>query len=448
MPHSFVSPASFLSSRCNYAMEKFNSLILRYNSIFDEIPDDPGWKVSKSQIGGKGILATRNFNPGDIIFKDHPLIVGPRSIPDQKPICVGCYKNENLKLCSKGCRLNVCNQCANNDVHFFECDYLKKLRYKDENESEKKIIRVLTPLRCLTFDDVKKEIVNHLHKLNGPQQGLEVELLKRLTISKIPTRDERFMRLCCSVLDANAYEIQLAGKHENIRGLYPMASVMNHSCAPNTRHDFTDDHEMIIKATKVIPAGTEITTTYAPLLLGTPARRHFLNKSKHFECRCSRCKDFTENGTFLSAFKCRTPSCDSILLPKEPLNLFTTWRCQTCDLILTADKVAILQNVIANEISKLDVAFPAQIVQFVNTNRIVATSHHAIVQFKYILLNVIGYSDGYKWSELPHDLLQLKRTICLEILEIVDRLSLGQCQIKEVCSFELQETDKELQRRM
>lgn len=157
-------------------MEKFNSVIINFNSRFNKIQPDQGWKVSKSEIAGKGILATRNFNPGDIIFVDHPLIVGPRSVPDQQPICVGCYTRENLKLCSKGCFLYVCNQCVNNDVHAFECEYLKNLRYRDENESEKKIIRVLTPLRCLTFDNAKKEIVNHLHKINGPHQGLEVSI--------------------------------------------------------------------------------------------------------------------------------------------------------------------------------------------------------------------------------------------------------------------------------
>lgn len=159
-------------------MEKLNSLILRFNRQFNEFhADEIGWKISKSRIAGRGIIATRNFNPGDIVFIDHPMIIGPRSVPDQEPICVGCYESKNLNLCSKGCFLNVCSvQCENSQIHSFECDYLRKLVIKNENNNSSEIARVLTPLRCLTFDNVKKEIVNHLHKIHGAHQGREVSL--------------------------------------------------------------------------------------------------------------------------------------------------------------------------------------------------------------------------------------------------------------------------------
>lgn len=155
-------------------MEKFNSLVLQYNRQLGEFHDNT-WKITKSQIAGKGIIATKHLNAGDVIFIDHPLVIGPRSVTDQQPICVGCYKSENLKPCSKGCFLSICSTpCENSDFHSFECDYLRGLRIKSENGSRSKILRVLTPLRCLTFDNVKKEIINHLHKINGPHQGLEV----------------------------------------------------------------------------------------------------------------------------------------------------------------------------------------------------------------------------------------------------------------------------------
>lgn len=117
--------------------------------------------------------------------------------------------------------------------------------------------------------------------------------MKQISTHELPPQDERLMQTCCCALDANAYEIQLPNKTGSIRGLYPMASLMNHSCTPNTHHDFSKDYRMLIKAAKVIPVGTEITSTYAPLLMGTPARRHFLAQSKHFECKCNRCKDPT-----------------------------------------------------------------------------------------------------------------------------------------------------------
>jgi hypothetical protein len=102
------------------------------------------------------------------------------------------------------------------------------------------------------------------------------------------------MYTCCRVLDANAFEIPLMNDAGvSFRGLFPMASIMNHSCSPNTAHNFGNSHQMTITASNTILVGEEITTTYVTLLLGTPARRNFLAKSKHFHCRCPRCKDPT-----------------------------------------------------------------------------------------------------------------------------------------------------------
>lgn len=128
-----------------------------------------------------------------------------------------------------------------------------------------------------------------------------------MSTNQIPSSDERFMRTCCRVLNGNAYEIQTSRPDTaNIRGLYPMASILNHSCCPNTTHSFTDKYKMVIRAATRIDPGTEITSPYCPLLLGTIARRHFLQKSKDFGCQCCRCADKTVNSpssNFLSLEK-------------------------------------------------------------------------------------------------------------------------------------------------
>lgn len=115
----------------------------------------------------------------------------------------------------------------------------------------------------------------------------------------LPVDEESFMQLCCRALDANAYEIPLSktanATSNSLRGLFSMASTMNHSCCPNTSLVFDDDFRMIVKASNEISPGQEITSTYSPLLLGSPARRAFLAQSKHFYCRCFRCKDPTVN---------------------------------------------------------------------------------------------------------------------------------------------------------
>lgn len=113
----------------------------------------------------------------------------------------------------------------------------------------------------------------------------------------LSNEDEMFMQLCCRILDANAHEIPLSKCNDingiSLRGLFPVASTMNHACCPNTTRIFDEDYRMIVKASNEILPGQEITSSYSPLLLGTPARRVFLAQSKNFKCCCSRCKDPT-----------------------------------------------------------------------------------------------------------------------------------------------------------
>jgi hypothetical protein len=119
------------------------------------------------------------------------------------------------------------------------------------------------------------------------------------------------MRLACCVMDANAFETAQIPKEmvnnkstvsaeqdrplnsltPSLRGLYPLASMMNHACTPNTRHGYNEHQRMAVRAASHIPAGTEITNSYTSLLWGTTARRHHLALTKHFLCACSRCSD-------------------------------------------------------------------------------------------------------------------------------------------------------------
>lgn len=55
-------------------------------------------------------------------------------------------------------------------------------------------------------------------------------------------------------------------------------------------------------------------------------RREHLLENKFFECRCSRCSDPTELGTYTSALLC--PKCKSgLVLSTQPLNAEAHWSC-------------------------------------------------------------------------------------------------------------------------
>lgn len=122
---------------------------------------------------------------------------------------------------------------------------------------------------------------------------IKVEELKKSISMKLNEDDEQTMITACKIMDANCFEIitYRQDKLINLRGLYPIASFMNHSCVPNTMHNFKENFLMIVKASLPIYKGQEITTTYTNLIWPTSLRQNHLLVSKQFNCICIRCRD-------------------------------------------------------------------------------------------------------------------------------------------------------------
>lgn len=87
---------------------------------------------------------------------------------------------------------------------------------------------------------------NRTHVYRLPQ----VDLLKIFMKDKLNKDDENWMRLCCLAMDTNAYEFLRVlddGTILSLRGLYPLASIINHDCSPNTSHHY--DRNGVMKVT-------------------------------------------------------------------------------------------------------------------------------------------------------------------------------------------------------
>jgi len=76
-------------------------------------------------------------------------------------------------------------------------------------------------------------------------------------------------------------------------GLFPLTSMMNHSCSPNCSHYFEirqcQPPRLIMVALQDIMAGEELTYSYVPLYQSTAKRREQLQKAYGFVCQCERC---------------------------------------------------------------------------------------------------------------------------------------------------------------
>lgn len=123
--------------------------------------------------------------------------------------------------------------------------------------------------------------------------------------SILPICDRETLHKIVGVIETNAIMVPLP-KNQEVSALYPTFSLMKHSCVANCSITFkmSDNFKIVVKSATEIKKGQPLTTSYMSTLLGTLNRRDTLMKIKFFGCKCERCSDRTELGTYFSALRC------------------------------------------------------------------------------------------------------------------------------------------------
>lgn len=123
---------------------------------------DPGWTIATTAVvAGRGVVATKDYCPGDVIFVDAPLIVSPRVVVGGSPVvvCPVCYAAAAAAAtgCPAGCGWPVCGKlCASRPEHSAECRYVRLLRpgTADDKSWSVGVYNAVAPVRgLLTFRD-------------------------------------------------------------------------------------------------------------------------------------------------------------------------------------------------------------------------------------------------------------------------------------------------------
>lgn len=123
------------------------------------------------------------------------------------------------------------------------------------------------------------------------------------------------------------------------------ASRLTHSCIPNTKSTGKMVEKQGIRqqipvkyASVDIKAGEMLTEIYGSektFFEGIVERRKSLFEQYHFWCKCERCRDPTELGTYTSAIKCKKylnqVPCTGYYLPVDSLNVESPWRCDSTE---------------------------------------------------------------------------------------------------------------------
>lgn len=231
------------------------------------------WEIKKSSIGGRGLFATKSIQQGTLIFINRPLAMAPRADCAEDIFCSYCYKLGDCYPC-KQCSLLVCSEECLTKEHNRECNFISNnWKLKPNYSMDSSILRqILIHLRILMLNEEQLKIISILQYDIKPPVFEELHNL--CSRYEIPIAQIEFMKTMNTVLNINAFRISNDSQRKvSLRGLYPLSSLMNHCCVPNTRNVFNKDYSMAVYASKNIEIGEEIFTCYTGQLWCTAVRR-------------------------------------------------------------------------------------------------------------------------------------------------------------------------------
>ena len=261
----------------------------------------------------------------------------------------------------------------------------------------------------------QKRIVNFLRNYFFLQEFSEEEI----------DCSERTIHTVTGITDVNALEIRMS--ETDILGLYPTFAMLEHSCTPNTRHSFTSERRVVLRAAMDILRGEHLSTMYTHILWGTAARRDHLKHSKYFMCTCCRCADPTELGTNFSALRCRNCS-NGFLLSAAPLDELADWICASCNATLSSQEVTAANLRLGEEVEAALINPEwTRLEELVNhhAKTSVHPNHFHLFAARHTLLQMYGRDSSAAGSE--H--MRKKERLCQDFLKVCTALDPGMARL-------------------
>ncbi|KAG6556974.1 hypothetical protein Mapa_001390 [Marchantia paleacea] len=330
---------------------------------------DHGLKISVVNTKGRCLVANRDFRPGEIVLDQDPYssVLDAESKSYRCDACFIC--SENLQRCSACKSVSYCcTSCQRKEwkLHKSECQMMVKLsqgKQKLPPPSLRLIVRLLIkrslqasnvfPRTTVDNFEIVEALPTHLSQTGEERLVLYAQmsnLVKAIvTPLEVDLKEtcEFFCRIACNAHTICDEEFRPVGT-----GLYPVISIINHSCAPNSVLLF-DGKRAIVRAMQKIDRGSEVTLSYVELANSTKTRQKALKEQYYFVCQCTRCmKAETTEGTvedsILEGYKCSNEQCDGAVIHEKDRPSF---RCIPCGLTHDGDKLKRLESM-ANKLTE------------------------------------------------------------------------------------------------
>ncbi|CAN1239993.1 Histone-lysine N-methyltransferase ASHR1 [Linum grandiflorum] len=294
-----------------------------------------GLLLSNLAEKGRCLLAGKGFYPGEVIIRQEPYVCVPKNSATESR-CDGCFKTGKLKRCS-GCQVvwycgSTC-QKSQWQLHRLECNVLSRL----ENSRRKFVtptIRLMLKL-YLRRKLQNMEDIDEKQLLLYAQMANLVNLILQLPESEINIKEiaQNFSRLACNAHTICDSELRPIGT-----GLYPVISIINHSCLPNAVLVF-EGNSAVVRAVQPVSEADEVLISYIETAGSTVTRQKALKEQYFFTCGCLRCiklPDDIRESSILEGHRCADEKCNGYLLRDSANRGFI---CQSCSRLRTKPEV-------------------------------------------------------------------------------------------------------------
>ncbi|XP_008233908.1 PREDICTED: histone-lysine N-methyltransferase ASHR1 [Prunus mume] len=338
--------------------------------------EDRALTVSNVPEKGRCLFTSRDFSPGEVIISQEPYVSVPNNSSAESR-CDACFESSNLKKCSACQVVYYCsNSCQKSEwkLHRLECEALSKL-HKERRMAVTPSIRLMIKLYLRTklqtekvspasaMDNYKlvEALVAHMSEIDEKQLVLYAQMANLVSLIlqwpgiNIKEIAENFSKLACNAHTICDSELRPLGT-----GLYPVISIINHSCLPNSVLLF-EGRSAVVRAVQRIPKGAEVLISYIETAGSTLTRQKALKEQYLFTCTCPRCSkggkcDDIQKSAVLEGYRCKDNGCIGFLLRESDGNGFI---CQKCGLVRSKEEIKQIASELKSLSDKAPISTPS-----------------------------------------------------------------------------------------
>ena len=242
---------------------------------------------------------------------------------------------------------------------------------------------------------------------------------------------ERFLEdqihRAAGMIMTNATSVRLPEEgYGRASALFPVYSMMNHSCMPNTKTLMNPDYSQEIIVQVAIQKGEEVTNQYMKALKPTSLRRPFLREKWCFDCLCRRCRDPSELGSHLGSLLCQVARCGGTVVAVTPLHYSSEWHCQSCQGVVSKQEVSRLLES-ASQLVEETVGGEKVVEHHERVVHALATVLHPHNWLMLGLKQELGllYGSTLPWQEMSRPAKERKMQCCQEVVEVLGQIEVG-----------------------